>query len=217
MSIGKCELLNYSRDFVMVEKQHEKPIKEDDFEVIVDNAELNSSSQTIREFNSLPKETRDLISKKVEKAMQKKVVEFFDSQNVSNVNYGYLKVAVPIGILFYTGPLSAIFTRVVMDTTEGLFIVKKALESLQYFPEEEIQERILIEEMKPEQRRKAKEVFYKISGEIPKDSEDAHRIYRKMSLKFHPDKNPDREENEKILEISEAFELLKKYDSPKKI
>lgn len=62
--------------------------------------------------------------------------------------------------------------------------------------------------------------YYKILG-VEKDatSEEIKKAYRKLALKYHPDKNPDNKEaEEKFKEITEANEVLsnpekrKKYD-----
>jgi len=62
--------------------------------------------------------------------------------------------------------------------------------------------------------------YYKILGVSPDAStEEIKRVYRKLALKYHPDKNPgNKQAEEKFKEISEAYEVLsdpekrKKYD-----
>lgn len=66
-----------------------------------------------------------------------------------------------------------------------------------------------------------KKDYYKVLG-VTKQSaeEEIKKAYRKLALKYHPDKNPDDTESEtRFKEISEAYEVLgnsekrKKYDS----
>ncbi len=55
-----------------------------------------------------------------------------------------------------------------------------------------------------------KKDYYEILG-VPRDAteEEIKRAYRKLALKYHPDRNPgDKEAEEKFKEISEAYEVL---------
>lgn len=56
--------------------------------------------------------------------------------------------------------------------------------------------------------------YYKILG-IPSGSneDEIKKAYRKMALKFHPDKNKDPNAEDKFKEIAEAYEVL---SDPKK-
>ena len=53
--------------------------------------------------------------------------------------------------------------------------------------------------------------YYKILG-VPRNASDEEikKSYRKLAMKYHPDRNPDKEEwaNEKFKEINEAFGVL---------
>ena len=56
----------------------------------------------------------------------------------------------------------------------------------------------------------AKEDYYKLLG-VEKDasSEEIKSAYRKMALKYHPDRNPDdKVAEERFREMSEAYEVL---------
>ncbi len=61
--------------------------------------------------------------------------------------------------------------------------------------------------------------YYKILG-IPKNATDTQikKAYRKLALKWHPDKNKSRGAEEKFMEITEAYDILsdpekrRKYD-----
>ena len=60
-----------------------------------------------------------------------------------------------------------------------------------------------------------KQDYYKILG-IDKNASKAEikKAYRKFALKYHPDKNPSKEAEEKFKEISEAYAVL--YDDEKR-
>lgn len=56
----------------------------------------------------------------------------------------------------------------------------------------------------------AEEDFYKILGvEKNATAQDIKKAYRKLALKYHPDRNPnDKEAEEKFRQVSEAYEVL---------
>ena len=60
-----------------------------------------------------------------------------------------------------------------------------------------------------------KQDYYEILG-VNKDASksDIKKAYRKLALKYHPDKNPDKAAEEKFKEISEAYAVL--YDDEKR-
>ncbi len=51
--------------------------------------------------------------------------------------------------------------------------------------------------------------YYKILH-IPRDANEKQikQAYRKLALKYHPDKNPDPSAEEKFKEIAEAYDVL---------
>jgi len=60
----------------------------------------------------------------------------------------------------------------------------------------------------------AKKDFYEILG-VPRNADEAEikKAYRKMALKYHPDKNPgDKASEEKFKEAAEAYEVLSDKD-----
>ena len=55
----------------------------------------------------------------------------------------------------------------------------------------------------------AAEDYYKLLGVTRNaDSAQLKKAYRKLSLKYHPDKNPDPEAATKFAEISNAYDVL---------
>ena len=60
----------------------------------------------------------------------------------------------------------------------------------------------------------AKRDFYEILGVDKSASQDViKKAYRKIAIKFHPDKNPDNTEAEdKFKEAAEAYEILSSPD-----
>ena len=71
-----------------------------------------------------------------------------------------------------------------------------------------IQEEIRRAEL--EQKKSKRKDYYKIL-EVPKDAseQDIRKAYRKMAIKWHPDKNPNQEGgDEKFKEVGEAYETL---------
>ena len=57
----------------------------------------------------------------------------------------------------------------------------------------------------------AKEDYYDLLG-VSRDASETElkKAYRKLAVKFHPDKNPgDKEAEERFKQISEAYDVLK--------
>src|ERR1700749_1141000 len=56
----------------------------------------------------------------------------------------------------------------------------------------------------------AKRDYYEVLGvERQADADDIKKSYRKLALKYHPDRNPnDKAAEEKFKELSEAYEVL---------
>ncbi|CAH0581155.1 unnamed protein product [Chrysodeixis includens] len=58
--------------------------------------------------------------------------------------------------------------------------------------------------------------YYEILGVSKKASaQEIRQAYKKLAVKFHPDKNPGEDEQEKFLKITEAYETLKDPDKRK--
>ena len=55
----------------------------------------------------------------------------------------------------------------------------------------------------------AKRDYYEVLG-VAKDASTTQikQAYRKLALKYHPDRNPSKDSEEKFKEISEAYEVL---------
>ena len=63
----------------------------------------------------------------------------------------------------------------------------------------------------------AKLDYYKVLGvEKNASADDIKRAYRRLAIKYHPDKNPgDKEAEEKFKECAEAYEVLSDADKRK--
>ncbi len=61
--------------------------------------------------------------------------------------------------------------------------------------------------------------YYKVLGVERKSTADQiKKAYRKLAVKYHPDKNPDNKQAEdRFKEISEAYEVLGNAEKRKKI
>jgi len=59
----------------------------------------------------------------------------------------------------------------------------------------------------------AKKDYYKVLGlERGASDKDIKKAFRKLALKYHPDKNPDVDTSKKFREIAEAYEVLRDDD-----
>ena len=60
----------------------------------------------------------------------------------------------------------------------------------------------------------AKKDYYEVLGvDKSASAEDIKKAYRKMAIKYHPDKNPgDKEAEEKFKEAAEAYDVLSNAD-----
>ena len=65
----------------------------------------------------------------------------------------------------------------------------------------------------------SKRDYYEILGiNKSSSSEDIKKAYRKVAIKYHPDKNPDnKEDEEKFKEAAEAYEVLSNPEKKTKI
>ena len=65
----------------------------------------------------------------------------------------------------------------------------------------------------------SKRDYYEILGiNKSSSSEDIKKAYRKVAIKYHPDKNPDNKEaEEKFKEAAEAYEVLSNPEKKTKI
>merc|ERR1719471_2063903 len=62
----------------------------------------------------------------------------------------------------------------------------------------------------------AKKDYYKTLG-LQKGASDKEikKAFRKLALKYHPDKNPDKDTSKKFREIAEAYDVLRDEDKRK--
>ena len=58
-----------------------------------------------------------------------------------------------------------------------------------------------------------KEDYYDILGiDRNADKREIKKAYRKLALKYHPDKNPSKKAEERFKDISEAYAVLSDYE-----
>lgn len=189
-------------------------IDELDFEIINDYP-MTDAEILLQDFKNLPEiiqfKIKNKITQVTEEALENFIKDFQDRTKTFATKLKIVNTATPIALFLYTGPLSAIFSSIVLGIAETGWIAKKLLDTLQYFPKEDIMVNVLIKEMRDHLSAIADKTFLEFAYQRPANLDEAKKLYRQLSLKYHPDRNQDADASEKFQRIEYAYDLFKRY------
>lgn len=192
-------------------------LEEFDFEIIDRQLSMSEAASLLQDFENLPQIVKVRIKNKIEEivsqALKKFITNFKNDAKRSITKIKIINIATPVLVFLYAGPLSAIFSRVVLEVVELRWLIKKFKSSVEYFPKEDIMIDALIKEMKEEQLAIAKEVFFNYADKKPENLEDANKLYKELAFKYHADRNSATNAKEIFQKVENAYSLFRKYSS----